>query len=131
MLRNQISDISVLAGLINLESLKFAGNPITDTSSVVNLPKLSNVDIEIPSIIPDANLRTAVREALDLEENLRITPNAMKKLSILNAPNLEITSISGLEHATNLRSLSIGNNQISDISPLTDLTSLTGLYIGS
>ena len=131
MLRNQISDISVLAGLINLESLKFAGNPITDTSSVVNLPKLSNVDIEIPSIIPDANLRTAVREALDLEENLRITPNAMKNLSTLNATNLEITSISGLEHATNLRSLSIGNNQISDISPLTDLTSLTGLYIGS
>ena len=131
MLRNQISDISVLAGLVNLKYLKLAENSITDTSSVVNLPKLSNVDIEIPSIIPDANLRTAVREALDLEENLRITPNAMKNLSTLNAPKLGITSISGLEHATNLRSLSIGNNQISDISPLTDLTSLTGLYIGS
>ncbi len=131
MLQNQIGDINALAGLVNLQSLKLAGNPIMDTTTVVNLPKLSDVDIEIPSIIPDANLRKAIRTTLDIEENLRITPNAMKDLSTLNAPKLEITSISGLEHATNLSSLSIGNNQINDISPLTNLTSLTGLYIGN
>ena len=81
--------------------------------------------------MPDANLRTAVRETLELVDDDVLTQAIMLNLTSLNAPNLEITSISGLEHATNLKSLSIGNNQISDISPLTDLTSLTGLYIGS
>ena len=36
----------------------------------------------------------------------------------------------GLEYATNLRSLSVGGNQVSDLTPLENLASLGHLYIG-
>ena len=129
MLRNQVTDITVLAGLVNLKYLRLAGNPITDTSPLENLPNLSDVDIEIPSLIPDANLRAAVRAALGIEPNLRITIDAMRNLTTLSATQLGITDLTGLEYATNLRSLSVGGNQISDITPLANLTGLTELYM--
>ena len=49
MFRNQVTDISVLAGLVNLEYLRLGGNPITDTSPLSSLPKLTNVDVYISS----------------------------------------------------------------------------------
>ena len=49
MLRNQVTDISVLAGLVNLEYLRLEGNPITDTSPLRSLPKLIDVDVYISS----------------------------------------------------------------------------------
>ena len=61
MLRNQITDITVLAGLVNLAYLRLAGNPIANPCPLESLPNLRDVDIEIPSLIPDANLRAAVR----------------------------------------------------------------------
>ena len=129
MLYNQITDISVLAGLVNLEYLRLAGNPITDTCPLASLLKLSDVDIEIPSLIRDVNLRAAVRATLDVETGLCITTDTMKGLTTLNASRLGITSLVGLEYAINLRSLSISSNRVSDLTPLANLTRLTRLYI--
>ena len=108
MIQNQITDINALASLVNLEYLRLAGNPITDVSPLVNLPKLSDVDTEIPIFIPDANLRAAVRAALGIEITSQITIDEMRGLTTLNASQLGITNLTGLEYATNLRSLSIG-----------------------
>ena len=130
MLRNQVNDISVLKGLVNLEYLRLAGNPITDTTPLTNLPKLSDVDVEVPSFIPDPNLRAAVHEALGIETNSRLTTDAMKNLTKLNASKLGITDLTGLEYAVNLKSLSIIGNQITDLTPLSNLTRLTRLYMG-
>ncbi len=130
MIRNQVNDISVLAGLVNLEYLRLAGNPITDTAPLTHLLKLSDVDVEVPSFIPDSNLRAAVHGALGIETNSRLTIDAMKNLTKLNAPKLGITDLTGLEYATNLKSLSIIGNQITDITPLSNLTRLTRLYMG-
>ena len=124
MLRNQVTDISVLAGLVNLKYLRIEGNPITDTSPLENLPNLSDVDIEIPSLIPDANLRAAVRAALGIAPNLRITIDAMRSLTTLNAVQLGIADLTGLEYATNLTHLYLRHNLISDINPLAHLTNL-------
>ena len=54
----------------------------------------------------------------------------MKDLTNLNAPKLGITCLAGLEYATNLKSLVIGGNQISDLTPLANLRRLKHLYIG-
>ncbi len=130
MLWNQITDIHILADLVNLTYLRLEGNPITDTSPLGNLPSLSDVDIEIPSLIRDANLRTAVHAALGIEPNLRITRDALRSLTILNAAQLGIMDLTGLESATNLRSLAVGGNRIRDLTPLANLTGLRALYIG-
>ncbi len=130
MLWNQITDIHILADLVNLTYLRLEGNPITDTSPLGNLPSLSDVDIEIPSLIRDANLRTAVHAALGIAPNLRITRDALRSLTTLNVAQLGITDLTGLESATNLRSLAVGGNRIRDLTPLANLTGLRALYIG-
>ena len=130
MLRNQVTDINVLAGLVNLQYLRLAGNPITNPCPLESLPNLSDVDIEIPSLIPDANLRAAVRMALGIEGSACITIEAMQDLTTLNATHLGITDLTGLEYATNLKRLHLRDNLISDIAPLAHLTNLRVLSVG-
>ncbi len=90
--------------------------------------------------IPDPNLAAVVREALGLAPNTVITRQAMQTLTSLDAfPGAvervtgqwnEIKNITGLQHATQLRSLSIsGNEQINDLRPLAGLTQLEELHI--
>ena len=64
--------------------------------------------------IPDQHLAAAIRKALGLEANARITQQAMQRLTELDAKKSEIENLSGLEHATGLRSLELRENQISD-----------------
>ena len=68
--------------------------------------------------MPDANLRNAVRAALHLNANQPLTQQKLLNLTVLNAPRLGITDLTGLEYATNLRTLSVGGNQIHDLTPL-------------
>ena len=129
---NQIQDVSPLAGLVNLTRLRLEGNPITDTSPLASLTKLTDVDIEItgPSPdsivqIPDRNLAAAVQEALGLAPNAFITKQAMSEIKALEAEG--VNDLTGLEHATQLESISFLNNGIQDLSPLANLTNLTSL----
>ena len=134
--QNDIRDVSPLTGLVNLQRLWLAENPITDTSPLASLTKLVDVDIKITTpvgkgLIPDSNLAAAVREELDLVPNASITKQAMQRLTFLAAVNSQITSLTGLEHATELKTLLIPQNQIRDINPLSGLTNLTDLSLGS
>ena len=80
-----------------------------------------------PSVvhIPDPNLRAVIQERIGNQ----ITTNTMLNLTHLYAPDRGITSLTGLERATNLRELDIWSNSISDVSPLAGLTRLTRLDI--
>ena len=62
--------------------------------------------------MPDANLRTAVRSALNIDAGDTLTQADMENLTELVAKNSEISSITGLEHATNLTSLDLRDNSI-------------------
>ena len=91
----------------------------------------------------DPTLATAVRKALDLDtqgghiELLQIPEAELPKLTALqyssnderNPPNFrsKIINLTGLEHATQLATLSLPENNISDLSPLAQLTQLTTL----
>ena len=74
--------------------------------------------------IPDPNLRQAVREALDLSDEIALTQAQMLRLKVLEAKYAEIQDLTGLEYATNLKSLVLSVNNIQDITPLAGLIKL-------
>ena len=157
---NFISDISPLKGLTNLVRLELHNNFISDISPLVantglgrgdtvlvegNLLNPVSINTHIPTLIsrgvrvdfdklvdiPDSNLRTAIEKALGKASGAPITTEDMKHLPQLIAPNASITDLTGLEGATNLTLLELGNNFISDISPLKGLTNLVRLDLNN
>ena len=79
--------------------------------------------------VPDQNLAAAVRNALGLGTNAAITQQWMQGLTELDARKSQIKNLTGLEHATRLRSLELRENQIRDIRPLTNLKNLKELIL--
>ena len=71
----------------------------------------------------------AIRRALNLPDGLPITQADMRKLTRLDAPESRITNLAGLEYATNLIFLGLGDNSISDLTPLGELARLEILYL--
>ena len=82
-----------------------------------------------PVWMPDANLRTVVREELGFAELAIFTQEDMLDLTLLYAEQREITKITGLEYATELTELNLNYNTVEDISPLAPLTQLTTLTL--
>ena len=90
--------------------------------------------------IPDPNLRAAIEAELGKASGAPITVDEMATLTGFAARDANISDLTGLEHATNLRSLGLdgeivgdtrsNSNSVSDLSPLVGLTNLTELWIG-
>ena len=74
--------------------------------------------------IPDANLRTAIAETLGKASSAAITAEDMTTLMYLNAEEMDIQSLEGLQFATNLEELNLRGNPLSDLSALSGLTTL-------
>ena len=89
--------------------------PVTATAQVV--------------FIPDFDLRAIIEDHLGKVPGATITVADMAWLTELDATNSNIRDLTGLEAATNLIWLWLGNNYISDISPLAGLTKLTQLEL--
>ena len=70
--------------------------------------------------IPDKNLASAVQEAIGNS----VTTYTMLNLVKLDVRGRQITDLTGLEHAHDLRSLDLAGNAVSDFSPLAGLTQL-------
>ncbi len=92
--------------------------------------------------IPDANLRAVIAGSLGKASGASITQAEMATLTALAAPNENISDLTGLEFATNLRALNLGSvfephrgvinsNRISNVAPLSGLNSLTSLNLSS
>ena len=79
--------------------------------------------------IPDTNLRAAIAEALGKSPNAPITVEDIKRLRWLEVIDAGIRDLTGLEYATNLETLILAHNQISDISPVKNLKNLTHLKL--
>ena len=89
--------------------------------------------------IPDVNLRVKIEDALGKVSGATITTADMEeRLTHLEARNANISNLTGLEAATNLKSLWLdgeevrpgvwdNSNSVSDLSPLAGLTQLEGL----
>ncbi len=106
-----ISDLTPLAGLINLVNISLNHNNISNIAPLAGLTNLEYINLhqnKISDITPLASLKEL--HSLDLDQN---------NIS-------DITSLAGL---TKLVYLSLGENKISDITPLADLTNLKYLYL--
>ena len=137
---NRITDVSALLGLTNLRILNLQGNPLSAASINDHIPALqargvtvqfdpTPIDDPTPVTIPDATLRAAIASALGKARGATITKSEMETLGRLNAQDVGISDLTGLEFATNLNSLYLWNNRITDLSPLAGLTNLNSLYL--
>ena len=81
--------------------------------------------------IPDPNLRTAIEEALGKAIAETITVAEIEGLGRLDARKRGIQDLTGLQLATNLKRLPLGDNQISDLSPIAGLIGLQAIWINN
>ncbi len=129
--RNQITDVSPLAGLTNLQTLGLWGNQITDVSPLAGLTNLETLDLgdnQITDVSPLAGLTNL--QILWLEDNqiTDVSPLAgLTNLQTLGLWGNQITDVSPLAGLTKLQRLWLGGNQITDVSPLAGLTNLQTL----
>ena len=135
---NNISDLSPLVsnqGLGAGDKIDVTGNPLNTASINTHIPTLQRrgvtVEYDIPRTvnIPDAKLRAKIEQALGKGRGTTITTADMARLTRLNIFNITISSLTGLEHATNLRDLTLNSINITDISALRGLTNLTELSL--
>ena len=140
---NSITDLSPLVantGLGSGDEVYVRGNPLNAVSINTHIPTLQRrgveVDFDAPAPaqtvnIPDAHLRTKLEQALGKASGAPITVADMERLNVLTAKSASISNLTGLEHATNLTSLWLQDNNISDISVVSGLTNLTELSLHS
>ena len=79
--------------------------------------------------MPDAALREAVRETLELPAEVPLTKDHMRDLDIFIAEGRGISDLTGLEFAINLREAILGDNSITDLRPLASLIHLEELVL--
>ncbi|MDE0467543.1 MAG: DUF5050 domain-containing protein, partial [Candidatus Poribacteria bacterium] len=149
---NNISDISPLVGMTQLTWLALGGNPLNAAAINTHIPAMQangvfpEFDNSAPTtpqpnvvptpqpsvgttpqptvvVIPDWNLRAEIQRAI----GNTVTTQTLLNLTTLDASDLRIANLTGLEHATNLSHLYLWGNNISDVSPLAGLTQLTDL----
>lgn len=75
--------------------------------------------------VTDAALRQTINAALGRGALDQLNRGELGQLTTLDISNRGVTSLNGLQYATNLTTLNASNNNISDTSPIAGLTNLT------
>ena len=132
---NQVSNLSLIAGLINLEWLGFSNNSISDLSplaGLINLKRVFQWRNPISDLSPLAGLTKLEVISFCHGDISDLTPLAgLTSLRTLYFPGHDISDISPLAELTNLKWIDVANNDISDISPLAGLTNLKELDVAA
>ena len=119
---NEITDVLPLAELTGLTRLVLDSNPIENPEVLFRL-KQSGTRItgaEVPDAVffADRNLEAAVQSALRLSAQEPITAERMRTLTRLTAARKGISSLTGIEEATGLVTLDLGDNAIVNLAPI-------------
>ena len=136
--KNYISDLSPLvtnAGLGRGDTVNVDENPLNVVSLNTHIPTLQsrgiNVRIDTPVDIYDRNLRAKIKTTLGTATGENIKRADMAMLTTLHASSTEISTLTGLEYATNLTHLYLADNRISDLAALAGLTNLLVLHLNN
>ncbi|MEM7533224.1 MAG: leucine-rich repeat domain-containing protein [Chloroflexota bacterium] len=129
----QVNDLSVLAGLTNLQQLDLSNTQVQDISalaSLMNLQRLNLSSTQVSSLSALADLSKL--KQLDLVGLTVNDISAMVKLTNLQRLNLQATEVSDISILANLidlQHLDIMSTQVNDVSALSKLTGLQQLNV--
>ena len=125
---NQVSDISPLAGLINLRELWLGHNPVSDLSPLRGLNNLTRLEIhntQISDLSPIAGLISLQRLGVSHTNVSDLSPIAgLINIERLDFHDDSISDISPLAQLINLKEFNTWGNPIADISPIAQLSKL-------
>lgn len=77
---------------------------------------------------PDLNFEHVILENLD-QNQAPIYRTDLQKITHLDASNMDIESLEGLQYLRNLTDLNLDNNRVTDVTPLSDLQRLVSLEL--
>ena len=142
------SHVKSLKNLLGLSLLAFFGvwmgcssnaSPVSPSNKAVTDDDGSATQVSTFTVSPDTTevvftdvqLHHAVRRKVKPDAPIvaTITRADMLRLTTLDATNKGITSLEGLQYATNLTALSLGSNSIQDVTPLANLNKLEVLFL--
>ena len=108
-----------------------AGEADTRNNCSLGVPAIVEEADHSPVTIPDANLRAAIQRALGKASGSAVTVAEMRTLTgRLDLQGLDISDLTGLESAVNVRALWLNNNRrITDVAVLSALTNLVDLSL--
>lgn len=89
----------------------------------------STRNLEDIIVFEDNNLKNKVLGALGKGSGEEVTVREIQTLDQILAPQSNITSLVGLEHAINIKRLNVSSNKISNLEPIKDLVKLTSIFI--
>ena len=130
---HNISDISPLAGLTQLEWINMEVNNISDITPLTNLTKMTYLNVMFNPITDISSLKNMKNLEVLLLSNSEIGDisaiSEMRKMVILWMSKCSISDISPLRNMEDLNYLYLDTNTISDVSALSSLTKIKELYL--
>ncbi|WP_432352636.1 NPCBM/NEW2 domain-containing protein [Sporosarcina sp. A2] len=98
----------------------------THASLVLAIAQLVPLDLTRIIKFEDKNLLNAIRKTIGGSGEIML--GELLTLTHLTSPNSRITSLEGLQHASNIQSLNVSGNEITDFPPIKDLKKLKEIF---
>ncbi|MDP4146205.1 MAG: leucine-rich repeat domain-containing protein [Bacillota bacterium] len=133
-----ITDLSGIENLTNLQTIDFAKNQISDISPLKNLKNLKDINLSYNKISDISALSGLISlQSINLSFNKISNITALKGLTKLQSLDLNnyyhvnnyISDISALKDLTNLQYLYLSNTKAGDISAFKNLINLKSLFL--
>ena len=130
---SKLDDLSPLAGLTNLQTLRISGTKVTDLTPLSELTSLQSLYVsgtQVSNLTPLSGLTSL--QTLDISRMpvTDLTPlSELTSLQELNVSGTKVTDLTPLSGLANLQTLDVSGMQVSDLTPLSGLTSLQSLYV--
>ncbi|EKZ1089176.1 internalin N-terminal domain-containing protein, partial [Listeria monocytogenes] len=130
---NQVSDLTPLSNLTQLETLYIPKNRLSDLTPIANLSKLTTLDVEFNNVQTIDQLMNLTNL---IELNISANPvsdisvvKKMTQLEFLTMRDCNVTDLAPVQNLSNMMMLWAGGNQITDITPLKNMSNLLGLSL--